>query len=459
MANLISTNVTTYAGKQTYDYFIKPLFVGIDPRLQGITVMPDVQSDKKLNYFSSVSKQTKAYSKGFTGINGSTLTQRTLTVVQLKNEIAQDANVFYETIYQEVQKKGWEWNTVQGTMLEGLIMELFRKGIESDIYRLFWLADKSAETLSSSTYGTATGTADTRYNMFDGTWELVFDNAATSPTATQIKRVDLNSTDYLTTAAVAQVTNCTPSLASGGSAGGGNIKIDGVDYDITWDTSVKVTVEAFVSDHATALAARHIVATEDDSKLILTSAIAGRPFSAAYTADSGSDLLVAIAAGKANVAPSDLADDKAFAAFKAVYKAQPATLKNVPNNQKVFHVDYDTYENYLSTLEEDGKYTDMAKVMIMDGVERLAYRGIQIIPHQWEQYLEDTPRASASVNPARKTRIMLTRPENLVLGVDGRGDEFKFQFWHNPDQQEDRFRAQFRMGVQYVENTDMVVAY
>ena len=458
MANVITTSLT-WEGKQTLEYFIKPLFIGKDPKTEGFKIMPNVQSTQKLNYFSSFNKNTKAYSKGFSGSSKSTYTQRDLTVVQLKNEVAQDANEFYQTVYEQVQGKGVDWNNVDAApVIEGVMMEIYNMGLKADIYRMFWLADEAAETLTNTTYGTASGTADTNYSMFDGIWQLIFDNAATSPTSSQIKLVDLNSTTYLTTAAVKQVTNATPALSSGGSAGGGNITIDGVNYDITWDTNAKTTVEAFISDHATALAARRIVATEDDSKIILTSAIAGRPFTATYTADSGSDLVVTVAAGTANVAPSGLKDDGAMAAFKAIYNAQPAVLKAESNAEKVIHCDWDTYENYQSTLEEDGKYTDMAKVMLQNGVERLAYRGIQIIPHQWDEYLDDTPHASGA-NPARSTRILLTTPQNLVLGVDGTADDMKQEFWYNQDEQENRLRTQFRMGVQYVHNQMMVVGY
>jgi hypothetical protein len=459
MANLITTAVT-WEGQQSVDYFLKPLFIGKDPMTMGFRIMTNIQSSKKLNYFDSFSKQTKAYAQGFSGTNASTYTQRTIEVVQLKTEAAQDANVFYDTVFEQIQKKGWEWNDVAGTQLEQIVLELFRNGVSADIYRLFWLADEATETLSDTTYGTATGTADTRYNMFDGLWTLIFDNAATSPTSSQIKRLDINSTTYLTTAAVAQVTNCTPSLSSGGSAGGGNITVDGVDYDITWSTNVKTTVEAFISDHATALLVRHIVATEDDNKIILTSAIPGRPFVATYTAASGSDLLVAVAAGTPNTAPSTMKADGALAAFRKLYTDQPVELKSMPDNKKVIHCDWDTFNNYKESLEEDGIYTSMAKTMIIDGVETetLKFRGITIMPHNWGEYLDDTPHASGA-NPARYSRILLTVADNIILGIDGSGDDTKLEFWYNKDEQENRMRVQWRMGVQYIHNNLMVVAY
>lgn len=181
MTNFITTAIT-WNGKETTDLFLKPLFIGDNPILSGIRVIPNVQSTLKLNYFGAKSKVLKAYAKGFNPATGTTFTQRTVTVYELKAEMAQDAYEFAQTVFEQVLGKGVDWNNLEAAdaELRDSIIEVFQNAVLSDIFRKFWLNDTRKETISG---GFQTGTADVDYNEFDGIWKQIFDNMATSPSA------------------------------------------------------------------------------------------------------------------------------------------------------------------------------------------------------------------------------------------------------------------------------------
>ncbi len=120
MANFITTSVS-WAGKETFDYLIKPMFVGKSPlETEGIRVMPNVQDKQLLNYFNPVAKMLKAAAVGFSGSTGATYTQRTLEVYKLKAEQETDATVFYNTVFGQLLAKG-NWNDLSVSDKTGMI--------------------------------------------------------------------------------------------------------------------------------------------------------------------------------------------------------------------------------------------------------------------------------------------------------------------------------------------------
>lgn len=457
MANTITTAVT-WDGIQTLEYYIKPMFVGIDPRLQGFRVMPNIKSGQKLNYFGSFDKITKAWVQGFSASSQSLYTQREINVHRQKAELAQNPTVFLNTVFEQALKTGVDANSMTGTIFEGIVMSLFQSATKRDFNRYAWLGDTYKETLVSSTYGNYSGTADTNYNTFDGFWKLIFDNAATTPTADQIKRVSLNSTTYIATAAVAQVATGTPSLSSGGSGGAGTITVNGVGYTITYATDVATTITNFVAANSAALLLRNIVLTGTSTTVVFTSSIVGRPFTApTFVADSGSDLLCSFAATTPNVAPGNLTEDKALTVFRKMIDAQPKVLKEWAKNDKIIMVTSDLYTDYRRYLQDLG--TEMANTVLIDGIDVLKCDGILIVENDiWDNYEDDFPHADGS-NPAYKTRAILTTVGNWILGVDGTADDMKMQYWNNLDEQEDRMRVEYSCGAQYIHPDYAVVAY
>lgn len=441
----ITTSIT-WEGKQNMDYFIKPMFIGKSPmETKGVRIIPNVQSKMKLNYFGAASKLLKAYAKGFSGASGVTYTQRDIEVYRMKAEAADDASAFYQTVFEQGLNKA-DWNDLSTTDLKNIILEIYRNAVASDVYRQFWLNNTYKETVSSGTY---TGTADADYSAFDGIWQLIFENAATSPTSTQIKRVTY------TTAAVAQV----DTLTFTGSSGTANVTVNGVNYLATFDTDLATTAANFVTTHAAALALRDITLTYPGSgdAVVFTSAIPGQPFAAVTIANVTTNLAGSRAATTANTAPDALAAGEAEDIFKALWEGAPKVLKSIPKKQKVLLVTDTILENYITYLE--GLGTERANTTLIDGLEFYTYRGIPIISVEWDTHLDADFAHQSSELPGYPHRVIYTALGNLVLGLDAASNYNQTMMWYNKDEEENRFRTKLIIGANYVHNELMAVTY
>lgn len=453
MANFITTSLT-YEGKQNTDILIKPLFIGKSPmETEGVRIMPNVTSKTKLNYFGPVNKVLKAYSKGFSGKTGAAYTQRDIDVAQMKAEYSQDANEFYQTVLETLLGKGVDWNDLDKAdmKLKEVIIEMFMQGFKSDTFRQFWLNNTYKETVTS---GTETGTADTDYNAYKGMWQHIFENAAASPTADQIKAVDIDN------GAVKQVDTVTLT----GTSGTCNVTFNGVAYLATFTTDLTTTTANFVTSHAAALLLRGVVVTSSTDTIIFTSAVPGNPFAAVtISAAVSGNLTGTRAATTANTAPSDLAADEILGKLDTMYLAQPAELRQMKKDQKVILMDFQSYDNYEKSIRGHGSSvlwtTEKGREDFIAGNQTLRYKGIPVMQIDWDVFLEaDFPHASGS-NPARNNRIIITALNNLVLAMDAFSSFSKFEFWYNKDEQENRYRMQMKMGANYVHNKLMIVAY
>lgn len=447
MSTFITSSVS-WGGKENFDYFLRPMFIGKSIfETQGIKIMQNVQSGQKLNYFGTASKLLKAYVKGFNAVSGAAYTQRTLSVSRMKAEAADDATDFFNTVYEQLLAKG-DWNDLsksgQAQLLKKVIAQIYINAIASDTFRQYWLNNTAKEIVTS---GFETGAADTDYNVYDGMWQMIFENAATSPSSSQIKRVAVSD------GAVAQVATVTLT----GSSGTCTVTVNGTAYLATFDTSIAVTSAAFVTLHAAALLLRGIVLT-GTTTLIFTSSIAGMPFGAPVpSAAISGNLTGSNAATTANTAPSALAAGEAEDTFLSLWTNCNKILKNTPKNEKVFIVNDLVLDNYIAYLE--GLGTEAANRLLVDGQEYYTYRGIKIIPLGWDVHLDaDFPHASGELY-AYPHRIIYTALNNLILGIDSANDFNKTDMWFNKDEEENRFRTKLIMGVNYVHNELLAVAY
>jgi hypothetical protein len=442
-ASFITSSIQ-WEGLQTFDYFLKPMFVGKTPwETQGVRVIPNVKDKLKLNYFGAAQKVLKAYAKGFNAATGVAYTQRDLETVRLKAEMSEDGLAFYQTVF-EYSLTNDDWNNISGTVIEKIVVEIYKKAIMSDVFRIFWLAAPYAENL---TLGMKNGVANTDYNMLKGIWQLIFENAATSPTADQIKRIAVAD------GAVAQVQTVTLSVDA---AGTGNLTIMGKNYLVTRDTDAKTTFDNFRAANTAALALRGLTLS-GTTTLVVTAAIPGEPFAAiTWTGVSGTAACT-IAATTPNTAPSALSAGESEDIFLSLYTGAPKELKEVPKNERVFLVDDETYENYETYLETLGVSESFRA--LVNGTEFLTYRGIPIINMGWNSHLDaDFPHASGSLH-AYPHRVIYTHIYNLVLGIDTMSQYNGFQFWFNQDEEENRARVKLVMGANYVHPKLMAVAY
>lgn len=449
MSTSLVTTSATWTGKQNLDYYIKPLYEGESPLIaMGVRVIPNVQGTLKLNYFDKAGKKLKAYAKGFTAATGLTMTQRDLTVVPMKAEFAQDAYEFKQTVFETALSKGVAWNDITGTVLEGIITEIFGAGVRTDIFRQFWLGDTTKTT--GTTYFSAT--ADTDYNAFNGIWPRLIADAATtavSATGTHIYRKTVAN------GAVAKVDTIT--WTSVASAGGDMVvTVNGTDYEQVYASSLAATATAFLATNGATILSKHKITVANPSSAVLTftSAIPGIATTIAIPSASAVLASGGVVATTANTGLTALADDESLDYLEDLWKNSYNELKRVAINRKGFLVSQSIYDNYYEALEDGGINTDMAKNIMINGLPVLRYRGIPVIAVDWDSSLAaDFP---AAYYPHR---IIYTELDNLVLGIDAVSEFNQSEFWYNKDEQENRFRMQLKMGTNYVFNKMTSVAY
>ncbi len=129
--------------------------------------------------------------------------------------------------------------------------------------------------------------------------------------------------------------------------------------------------------------------------------------------------------------------------FKNIYAKSTPQLKNVKKEgQLAFFVTRDVYENYeTSLLEGSSEASHTAKI---NGIEKLYYRGIEVIDMGVDNYIAEVGDLPTSV-------AILTDRRNLALAVntaDFAGSQIAM--WYNPDELENRQRAIFMAGCDYL---------
>lgn len=447
MANFITTALSGYA-KEGFDFFIRPLFVGASPfQTPGISYEPNVRGTKKLNMWKGVTKIAKKYAKGFSGSTGATLTQRTIVTVQMKAEASQDANEFFETVYAYAQNNGIDWNKIDGTIFQNILVNIWQTALASDIFRQFWLGDTTKEKITAGIFN---GVADTDYNAFSGIWKLLIDNATTTPT----------TDDHIFRVAIANGSVAQKSTGTfTGTAGTANVLINGVNYLATFDTDLNTTAENFVDAHTVALAARGLTLAYPaaSATFTVTSAIAGMPHSVITITGVVTNLTGSVAATTANTAPADLSADEALTTLRLLRKDSSPELRAIDASQKVFLVSDSVYYNYLESIEGfDGTYkftTENGRDLMINGAAVLNFNGSQVIKMGWDASLD------ADFPTAYPHRIIFTEMSNLRIGFDETNDTNAVEIWYNQDEQENRFRCQYYMGAQYVHGKFTSVAY
>lgn len=435
MANLI-THSLTFSKESLTEFFLDPLFIQNDIK-EIISIRTDIQGSEKLDFISSLSKITKGYAQGtsFTSSTGVTVTQKTLTVALMKAEVKQAGSAFFNWVKEAGLKKGVDWDNIEGTIFEEIVMDVFMNALKADLQRQIFLGDLLKEVGTS-------GAADPDYNEYDGLWTRIIADFA-SVTIPAAQRVTLSN------AAVAQVDTATLT----GTAGTANIAVNGVNYLATFATDLTTTATNFVTSHAATILAREhgIVVTSATTTIIFTAGTAGRPQVVGNPANVSGNLAGSTAATTANTAPAALAADEAKDAFTNMYKAMPPEMKEFLPQLK-FMVTDSMYENYRESLESDG--TEFAHAKLVDGQPVLFYRGIEIINrNEWDEHIA-TDFIGYFVH-----RALLTIPENLVFGTDLDGAETMAEMFYDRINQENIFRTQYKAGTQYIHTNYIVAAY
>jgi len=471
------TNGSEWKGKEMEDVILRPIFIGQLPQEMGVKVFLSVKSKIKLTFFGPVSKILKAYSDGFQGGNKSTKKQKSLILSEFKAEANYSKQDYKNTVIENITDiGGLNQNQVAQKILDTEI-NLFMSGVKEDVRRIFWLGDTSKQYVANGLrYDAATpvvldangayvsGGQDIYYNVIDGIWKALFADASTTPTSSQIQRITINNST------VAQVDTHTLS----GTSGTANITINGVTYLATFATSLTVTATNFRTTWAATLLALGITVTSGAGTVILTATIPGQPFTSTLAVNVTGDLAGTVAHTTANTAAAALGTDVAKATFKSMITGSNKILKGLiskstasptttPTGQgnpttpmmagvRIYATDT-MIENYIATIEALTGGIPETYYNMVDGVKRITYRGIPIMPMDVDQYIAN------DIDTPYPHRAILTFPENLALVLNGSGDMGETKFWFNPDYNENRQRTQFEFGANYILPELITVAY
>lgn len=138
--------------------------------------------------------------------------------------------------------------------------------------------------------------------------------------------------------------------------------------------------------------------------------------------------------------------------FRAMYSAAPAELRSMKaDGHLVLLVTRDVAENYEDSLLSGS--LDSVRAAKINGIDRLSFRGIPVIDIQADSYL-------ATVGDLPTSWAILTDSRNLAVAVntsDFPGSEVSM--WYNPDQMENRQRATFMAGCDYLLPELIVTSY
>jgi len=447
MADLI-THSLSFEKESIMEYFITPLFVQSDIR-NIVTVRTDIKNSEKLDLIDNLDKITKAYAEGtsFTSSTGVTITQKTLTVADMKAQVDQNGKAFLNYVKQSLLRRGVDENNIEGTLFEEIVMEVFMTGLARDLQRQLFFGDLQKEDIVA---GVPDGSADADYNQYDGFWTLIIDDidAGTIPSG---QYVDLNTSTYVNTVAVKEVDTVTLS----GTAGTANININGTNYLATFDTDLSTTAANFVTSHSATILARFgkIVVTSSGADVIVTAGVAGMAQQDPTIANVSGNLAGSNANTTASVATGTLKSDAALTSFKNMWSAMPPELRGKVKMEGRIMVTASMYDNYSDTIETLNG-SDAAYRTLLDGADVLSFRGVPIIVREeWDEHIEND---FASVRPHR---ALLSIPANLVVGTDGVSDDTNVELWYEKKDQRNYFRAEYKAGTQYIHEEYIVAAY
>jgi len=433
-----------FNGDENLDFILRPVFTGEDIRQQGFRIDLTRSGDSvKLSFIDAQEKLLIAYADGFQGGTDTTKRQKKLELEEFKAEQSYSKQQYKGLIqYQVVNRGGVLQNDITGTDVHDAEVEVFFNGISSDVFRIFWLGDKLKKTFLSVSSSNDDSDPDEDYNVINGIWQKLENESSTSPTLNEVKRIVINNST------VAQVDTVTMTGASGTA----DIKINQVDYLATFNTSLTITNTDFIASHAATLLALGVVVTASVADLIFTASPAGQAFLTNSVTNVTGDLAGSIVLTTANTPAADLGTDEARNTFKSMLVDSDKKLKMLQSTGLMRYWVTDTMmENYQDTLEADG--TEQAHRNQVDGIDRLTYRGIPILPMGIDGHL------SADFASPFPHRAILTVPDNITLVLASTEAFGQTRFWFNPDENENRQRTQFELGADYILPEWITVAF
>ena len=140
----------------------------------------------------------------------------------------------------------------------------------------------------------------------------------------------------------------------------------------------------------------------------------------------------------------------AIALIRQVYDAAPAALQQVAAADKKMFVTPKLFNAYLANLE--GTSADLALVNQVDGMQRVAFRGVELVAmYEWATILTDTnPDLFVNAGNNFNQGVCYCAVENLIIGSDVTDPEGSFKVFYDDLEEKMFFRGYFKLGVQYL---------
>lgn len=138
--------------------------------------------------------------------------------------------------------------------------------------------------------------------------------------------------------------------------------------------------------------------------------------------------------------------------LKKLYDNAKNELKIMKNDgQLVFMVTRDVYENYEESLMNGN--LESVRTAKINGIDVLMYRGIQVVDMMIEQQIQQ-------VGDMPSSWAIMTDRRNMAVAVNTRDfPGAQVAMWYNPDELENRQRAVFMAGCEYLLPELIVASY
>ena len=144
-----------------------------------------------------------------------------------------------------------------------------------------------------------------------------------------------------------------------------------------------------------------------------------------------------------------------IAILKDVYDQADVRLKRLPNNQKYINVSGDVWEAYRNDLENNGGGDD-GRMMLIDGAERLFFRGIEVNGlWDWNIYRDEVTHTTQNHLVEYSTRLNKVFATDIASG----NPEAQFKIWFNDEDEKMKAKTIFKFGTSFVHPSLISVGY
>lgn len=439
-ATAFITAGSEYNGKEALDLLLRPVEEKMLPT--GIRVVDTGRSGSvKLTFFGAKRKLLMPYVSGWQGGTTSTKKQRKFEVEEFKAESAYSAQDYKDTILEQLRviTESNELSPAQALMKAEQMV--FSNAVAQDIVRYFWLGDKSKTHTEPGTYpdGSTTyaaGDADKYYNQIDGVITSMKADKYQNYVDKQNFITGWNKTTYPTLYFKSDGTTVTAYLTAAARTAG---------------TGAQFTFAAVTATGETYPVEKTITTTTGlgyGGKIRLLKAITNLTTFELHNAIE--DYIIHVDITDTGVeSTTDYVEGK----LKTMIDRAPEVLKPfIRNGQAKFYCTGDVIDNYKDTLVTTTLESSRSEKI--NGILTYKYDGVQLVDMGIDSDIEkDFPSTFA------QSYIILTVPDNLGLVLSHGNNTSNLSMWFNKDENQNRQRAQFEMGADYIIPELCVIAY